>query len=114
MATLVTIGTPHRGSDFADYSFQQLGEEKSKDIENFMDNGFGITVECFRQLTSTYLARFNVENVDHPSVQYFSYGGSKSRASDISVIYQIPFRITLQRSGENDGIVSVKSSKWGT
>ena len=114
VATLVTIGTPHRGSDFADYSFQQLGEEKSKDIENFMDNGFGITVECFRQLTSTYLARFNAENVDHPSVQYFSYGGSKSRASDISVIYQIPFRITLQRSGENDGIVSVKSSKWGT
>ena len=41
-------------------------------------------------------------------------GGAKKRARDISVMYQIPFHITLKRSGDNDGIVSVNSSKWGT
>lgn len=38
----------------------------------------------------------------------------KKRARDVSVIYQIPFHIKLKRSGDNDGIVSVSSSKWGT
>ena len=57
VASLITIGTPHHGSDFADYSFEKLGE-KSNDIEHFMDNELGITVECFRQLTSTYLKQF--------------------------------------------------------
>jgi hypothetical protein len=47
------------------------------------------------------------------NVQYFSYGGFKTKARDISVMYQIPFQITLKRAGDNDGIVSVASSKWG-
>ena len=74
----------------------------------------GITIECFRQLTSKYLKQFNVDNLDDPNVKYYSYGGSKAKARDISVMYQIPYQITLRRSGPNDGIVSVESSKWGS
>mgnify|MGYP006096912035 FL=1 len=114
VASLITIGTPHRGSDFADYSFEKIGEEKSKDIEEFMVDELGITIECFRQLTSKYLKQFNVDNLDDPNVKYYSYGGSKAKARDISVMYQIPYQITLRRSGPNDGIVSVESSKWGS
>ena len=78
---------------YGDDPSPQDGEEKSKDIEEFMVDELGITIECFRQLTSKYLKQFNVDNLDDPNVKYYSYGGSKAKARDISVMYQIPYQI---------------------
>ncbi len=46
-----------------------------------------------------------------PFVSYYSYAGSTS-LSVFSPFY-LASRIVKEREGENDGIVSVDSAKWG-
>lgn len=67
---------------------------------------------AFSQLTTTYMTqKFNPAVPDDPDTQYFSYG-AKFTPGNYSV-WRVPHAVISQFEGENDGLVSVKSARWG-
>jgi triacylglycerol lipase len=68
---------------------------------------------AFNQLTSSYMAdHFNPSTPDVDGVRYFSYGATVHPS--LWSTFRQSHRIIEVREGENDGLVSVESSKWGT
>jgi triacylglycerol lipase len=105
--SLTTIGTPHRGSFFADWGVQKL--------ERFMKpllDWFGIPQQAFYDLTTTKCREFNELVSDVPGVRYFSVAG-KHEGDWWSPEWQLPHQIVLQTEGPNDGVVSVTSATYG-
>lgn len=110
--SLVTVATPHHGSAFADFVFDEIGEERLPQLYGFARR-LGVETGAFSQLTQKYMTHdFNPETPDDPSVRYFSYGAMMDQPPLLS-----PFRTTWQvmtnAEGPNDGLVSVESSQWG-
>ena len=96
---------------------------------------------AFDALTRSKMERFNEETPDDPSVTYYSYG-AQFRPSivecvfadsgswplvwsktcvvadqcahlSLSSVFRLPWSIIFEKEGENDGLVSVESAKWG-
>ncbi|RKP08667.1 Alpha/Beta hydrolase protein, partial [Thamnocephalis sphaerospora] len=68
---------------------------------------------AYANLTTTYLQRqFNPSTPNHSGVQYFSYG---ARAPPLSLVHmlRLPWEVVTAREGDNDGLVSVESARWG-
>lgn len=57
------------------------------------------------------MERFNMETPNSPDVLYLSYGAQFNPSW--SNVYRHSWGIIMDREGENDGLVSVESSKWG-
>ncbi|EEH48235.2 V-type ATPase, G subunit [Paracoccidioides brasiliensis Pb18] len=111
VVSLTTIGTPHRGSAFADYVFGLIGEHRAAQIYNTLAR-IKIESGALSQLTRKYMQEeFNPNTPDIDDVRYFSYGASLTPGM-WSVFIQ-SHRIIEQEEGPNDGLVSVQSSKWG-
>lgn len=67
---------------------------------------------AFQQLTREYMNEvFNAEVPDMDDVRYFSYGASSTPT--VWSVFRRSHRLLLQQEGQNDGLVSVPSSKWG-
>jgi triacylglycerol lipase len=89
--SLTTVATPHRGSAFADYCFQEIGPDFLPHFYKFFDR-LGISTGAFSQLTRKYMAdEFNPKTPDAKGVRYFSYGATF-----------------------DPSFWSVESAKWGT
>jgi triacylglycerol lipase len=109
--SLTTIATPHRGSSFADFVVRQVGGLFSPSFWRGLDS-MGISTGAFTQLTTRFMEEeFNPKTPDDPRVRYFSYG-AMVQAPFWSAFRQ-PGRIVKSNEGENDGLVSVGSAKWG-
>jgi triacylglycerol lipase len=110
--SLTTIATPHRGSAFADYCFEEIPKSYLPHFYKFFAN-MGISTGAFSQLTTSYMAEdFNPRTPDVEGVQYYSYGATFTPT--LLSAFRIPFRVVEKREGANDGLVSVESAKWGT
>jgi triacylglycerol lipase len=108
--SLTTVGTPHRGSSFADFVFREIGEGNVGSVYRLLGK-LGIESGAFAQLTTGYMReRFNPENLDDEKVRYFSYG-ARFRPSVWSV-FRFSYEMIEVVEGPNDGLVSVESSKW--
>ncbi|KAI1850210.1 hypothetical protein JX266_004068 [Neoarthrinium moseri] len=112
VCSLVTVATPHHGSAFADFVFNEIGAERLPSVYKILE-GVGFSTGAFSQLTREYATKeFNPKTVDDPNVRYFSYGAMMDQPSLLS-----PFRqshsILQDAEGPNDGLVSVNSSRWG-
>ena len=67
----------------------------------------------FANLTTDFMnLHFNPSVPDHPDVQYYSYAAAKRI---VAPYYLFPSALLLQyqKEGDNDGLVSIQSSKWG-
>ncbi|KAJ3054360.1 hypothetical protein HK097_002024 [Rhizophlyctis rosea] len=66
---------------------------------------------AFTNLTTSYCEAFNRVTPDRPDVHYASYAA----VTDVSVLAPLyfPYRIIRAREGENDGLVSLTSARWG-
>ncbi|KAG0163309.1 hypothetical protein DFQ28_000176 [Apophysomyces sp. BC1034] len=67
---------------------------------------------AYANLTTDYCQHyFNPNTPDDPNVAYYSYGA----ATDIPMwsFLGLPHQWIKEKEGENDGIVSVQSAKWG-
>lgn len=115
--SLTTISTPHRGSEMADFVVEQF-EYWSRFLKLKPRNKNGENAPllplCFYQLRTTYMTQyFNHITPNNPKVAYFSYGAV------FKPYWYNVFRPTWQiindrSNGEpNDGMVTVKSSRWG-
>ncbi len=102
IASLTTIGTPHRGSPMADYVYDIL--KKTGVPENAIPEGL-------KELTTSSMKIFNEKVLDREGIQYFSYG-SKFVPNWYNV-FKISWNVVYGIEGDNDGMVSVTSSKWG-
>jgi len=109
VASLVTVGTPHRGSPLADLSgglAERLGLFRALAAT-------GVSVDAFRDLTSTNMARFNEEVRDARSVAYGSVVGVIRRKRRTNPLL-VPSQMWLHRTwGDNDGVVPASSQRWG-
>lgn len=104
--SLTTIGTPHRGSPFADWAIRRFGR-----VLKPMFHLWGIPTDAYDDLTVESCARFNATTPDMPGVAYHSVAGRCPR-------HQLPPQwwgtsFVVDAEGENDGIVSVESARYG-
>jgi triacylglycerol lipase len=106
---LVTVCTPHRGSPWADWCVENLGR-RLRAIE--LIDRLGLDMEGVLDVTSERCRRFNSEIHDVPSVPYFSIAASQPWRK-MPAFALLPWRIISKVDGPNDGLVSVKSARWG-
>lgn len=117
VASLTTVGTPHRGSEVTDLA-NKLPDSFYRRVADFMDKrfrGFGDTNPDFytvcHQFNTAYAEQFNKEVPDSDKVYYQSYAS----------VMRFPFsfnllgftHILLSKYGRNDGLVTEDSAKWG-
>lgn len=117
IASLTTIGTPHRGVRVMDsllktprFLFKSLAF-----IVNLFSKLSGDTNPDFYyacvQLTQRHAVRFNEQNPDSDAVYYQSYAAvMKSSFSDFLLL--LPHFIIQLSEGDNDGLVPVSSAQW--
>lgn len=120
---LVTVATPHRGSPVASLILDQ--PETVQDWVTDMANWLGTHVledgsanmrQALYELTPAYIEdTFNPKVDDHPDVTYWSYGCQAGEGTSIPVspLFRYFNKYLFEREGANDGIVSVRSARWG-
>ena len=118
IASITTIGTPHRGSKTIDKLLK--APNSLFNIASFaVDNWIGLIGDTkpnfyavCRDFSTAYAETFNRENPDVPGIFYQSFAGvMKTPLSDINL--STANVIVKIIEGENDGLVSVESAKWG-
>lgn len=105
--SVTTVGTPHRGTAFADWGWRRL----SGLIVPFL-RLVGIPHQAFIDLRTDTCARFNEDTPDVPGVRYASVAGACSRPW-LGPEWWLPAGIVNRAEGANDGVVSVASARWG-
>lgn len=110
--SLTTIATPHRGSSAADMLLRDIGPDLLPHMYRLLAR-LKISSGAFAQLTRTFMdERFNTTVPNHPDVAYFSYGAAAM--PHLFSVFRISHDLVQVLEGENDGLVSVRSAKWGT
>lgn len=105
--SLTTVGTPHRGTAFADWGVSRLSR-----FLRPLFRAAGVPDAAFFDLTTDACRRFNETVPDAPGVRYFAVAGvcdAPWRGPE----WVIPARIVGRAEGANDGIVSLTSAGWG-
>lgn len=105
--SLTTIGTPHRGSPFADWGIRRF-EGWLKPVFKF----FAVPDQAFYDLTTDGCRAFNDQVPDAPGVRYFSVAG-RCTLPWLGVEWLVPHEVIRRTEGPNDGMVSVTSATWG-
>lgn len=107
------IATPNRGSSYADFLLDDvLGDKVVPALLQILEKlGIPGGGAAFEDLTTHRMKIFNENNPDDERVKYYSYGAS-FRPGILSS-FRLSWSLLMDREGENDGMVSVESSKWG-
>ncbi len=119
IASLTTISTPHRGSEIADYLFaiKKVQQITSTRFFRKLFIHYGDHVPnpyiMLKNLTTDYMKEFNEKYVDDERVYYSSY---HSFIPDPwrDMLYFHSYNYLKKKAGLNDGVVSLKSAKWGS
>jgi triacylglycerol lipase len=105
--TLTTIGTPHRGTPFADWGVQRFERLVGPVLDLF-----GLSFQAFRDLTIVNCRRFNDEVPDSPRVRYFSVAGRHTDGWH-SPEWRLTHTVVNRVEGPSDGLVSLTSATYG-
>ncbi len=135
VASVVTVGTPHRGTPVADLLYGFIEDETVDEF--WVDMGaeafalfFGMAgednslVEAMGSLSTEAMADFNARVPDDERVYYASWAGSSCGVLDFSCqedhqgeivdpLLAIPHFILWLLGEESDGMVPVMSARWG-
>jgi triacylglycerol lipase len=105
--SLTTLGTPHRGSPFADWALRRFRHALVPVLKYL-----GVPCAAFHDLTVERCREFNRQTPDVPGVRYFSVAGRvEGRWSNVP--WQLTAPIVSGAEGPNDGVVSVASAQYG-
>jgi len=105
--SLLTVGTPHRGSSFADWGWKRFSRLAVPLLQ-----ACGIPHEAFADLRTDSCRRFNEEVPDVPGVRYSSVAGA-CEGRWVGPEWVLTRGIVHRAEGPNDGVVSVASATWG-
>lgn len=105
--SLTTVGTPHRGSPFADWGVRRFGRLAAPFFQLV-----GLSYQAFLDVTTAACRRFNATVPDAPGVRYFSVAGA-CEGRWVCPEWRVPHGIVSEADGANDGVVSVRSAAWG-
>jgi triacylglycerol lipase len=109
VASLVTIGTPHRGTPLAD-----AGASLAARAGLFAAlRRVGLDLAAFHDLTTARMAAFDAEAPDARGVRYACVVGAPGRKRDVSPILVPTFAWLRAAAGENDGMVPADSQRRG-
>lgn len=119
VASCTMMSTPHHGCRFIDKALKIIPESIYRFISKIVNHTFrkfgdhnpDFYIAC-RQFTTGFCEQFNTNNPDDPRVYYQSYT-SVMRSMFSDIVLSIPYLIVKFAEGENDGLVSVPSAKWG-
>lgn len=118
VASLTTLGSPHRGSGIADIVIGKVPIPRivlARLINIYgrlMGDKRPDSLRAAVQLTRLAMENFNKDVPDVPEVFYQSYA-SHVRRDYPSVLWRTMAGILYPLDGSNDGLVSIESSKWG-
>lgn len=118
VVSLTTLGSPHRGSSIADIVIGRIPIPKF--VLARLMNIYGKLVGDQRpdslraavQLTKLSMQNFNKDVLDVEGVYYQSYASHITRNYP-SVMWKTLAGILHSIEGNNDGLVSIESAKWG-
>lgn len=105
--TLTTLGTPHRGTIFADWAVTKF-ERLLRPVLDF----FGVPLQAFYDLTTNACRTFNERTPDAAKVRYFSVAGIHD-GSYLAPGWLLSHGIVTRAEGPNDGVVSQASATYG-
>lgn len=105
--TLTTLGTPHRGSPFADWGLRRFARILGP-VFNFLH----VPSQAFYDLTLERCREFNQLTPDAPGVRYFSVAGDFRRRW-MAPEWHLSGRVLEKVEGPNDGVVSIASAQYG-
>jgi triacylglycerol lipase len=105
--TLTTVGTPHRGTAFADWGLRRLER-----VVKPMLGLFNIPHQAFYDLTTERCRAFNATTPDAPGVRYFAVAG-RHEGNWLAPEWAFSHWIVKDAEGDNDGVVSVASATYG-
>jgi triacylglycerol lipase len=105
--SLTTVGTPHRGTTFADWGTHRFAR-LAQPVLDFL----GVPSQAFFDLTVANCRQFNEATPDVKGVRYFSVAG-RLDLSWRTPNWWLPARVVEKAEGPNDGVVSVASAAWG-
>lgn len=109
VVSLTTVGTPHHGSECADFVMSMIQNDETL---------LAVCPKAIPQLTTKFLREFNRDVRNDPKVKYFSYGAlmDPQGLKLFRATYEI-IKAEIQKKGlsnyENDGMVSVELARWG-
>jgi triacylglycerol lipase len=110
VAALLTVCTPHRGTAYADWCLLNLGKRLGGLRLMKLLN---LDVQAVSDATRESCRRFNDEVADAPGVKYFSVSCARPW-NRVPPFAMHAWRVIHAAEGENDSLVSVKSSIWGS
>ncbi|MDB5296984.1 MAG: thioesterase [Phycisphaerales bacterium] len=110
VAALLTVTTPHRGSPFADWCVRNLGRRVP--LIRWVER-LGWDLGAARDLTTDACRWFNDRTPDSDRVKYFSVSAARPWHLVPAFAYA-SHAVIRAAEGDNDGLVSVRSSGWGT
>lgn len=120
-ASLTTVNTPHRGCLFAEYLLEKIPEKIRLGIASKYNAALkkaGDTNPDFlaavNDLTASRCSELNESCPDSKNVYYQSIGSKSKKASSGQFPLNLSYRFVKFFDGENDGLVSVNSMKWGS
>ncbi len=108
VASLTTIGTPHRGTSFADVGLSAAGDVI--DVVGVL----GLDLDGFRDLSTAACAAFNQraeEAEARNGVVYHVYSSFQDKPQVVAPL-KASWQIIHNREGDNDGLVPVTSQEW--
>lgn len=120
VASLTTINTPHHGCQFADYllgkasdSFRQFVASKYNSALKHLGDTEPDFISAVTDLTAERCEQLNKTCHDVPAVYYQSVGSKSLKASGGKFPLNLSYHLVKHFDGDNDGLVSVGSMKWG-
>ncbi len=105
--SLVTIGTPHRGTPLADLA----AEGGPLALARKAIATIGVPLSAIDWLSTAALERFNADVIDAPNVRYACVVGGI--ASTAALPLSAAHAYLKSVAGPNDGLVPVSSQYWG-
>ena len=107
--SLVTVGTPHRGTPLADLAVKGPLAWPRRIVR-----ALGMPLTALEWLSTESLAKFNAQVLDVPGVRYACVVGGMHRPDSFVPLALVPAHAYLRKvAGPNDGLVPIASQYWG-
>lgn len=120
VASLTTINTPHRGCAFAEYLLNKIPEK----VRNCIANRYNSALKklgdenpdflgAVNSLTVKGCRNINEVAIDKEGVYYQSVCSKMRKRTSGKFPLNISYGLVKKFDGDNDGLVSIESAKWG-